>query len=222
MCVCVWGGLWVYCVQRSTLQVRNTVRGIVSVPWRPSPDTDVFSLSVIHSFSLIPSSAGNDNSDSKPLLLLVLWLLVGSGVCIHFFLFSSIGCWSAGAKFFWAKGQTPKFLRLCLSLSVPISPPTDRTNQQSWCCPADCQSSLVVASCPNQLDFVSCHCYSLRLHTYHTHLLLVFWGYAGVGDYINVGRVFCGRHSWPALCLSKTLSACRAENFVLLVCVCGV
>ena len=105
---------------------------------------------------------------------------------------------------------------------MPILPPTDRTKQQSWCCPADCQSSLVVVSSPNQLDFFSCHCYSLILHTYHNNLLLVFRGYAGVGDYINVGRVFCGRHSWPALRLSKTLTACRAENFVLLVCVCVV
>lgn len=114
--------------------------------------------------------------------------------CIYTFFFLLLsGCWSAGAKFSWAKGQTPKFLRLCLSLSVPTLPPADRTKQQSWCCAADCQSSLVFCLfLSNNFTWVSCHCDSLILHTCHHHLLLCLRG--------RCWRLYQRRSSvlWPA------------------------
>jgi hypothetical protein len=90
----------------------------------------ILSVSIMHSFSLIPSSAGNDNSDSKRLLLLVLWLLDDSGVYIKYnFVFSLLLGVEARAQS--SPGLKDKHPSSCGSLSISFCAnfTTNRSNK---------------------------------------------------------------------------------------------
>jgi hypothetical protein len=111
-----------------------------------------------------------------------------------------------GRKVLRLKDKHPSYCgsAVYLFLCVPTSLlQTDRTKQQSPCCPSDCQSLRVFAGC-SLVYFGFWLCDSFECSPPRC--------WCGGRLYENVGRVSCGQHSLPGLCLSKTSSGVAAQR----------
>lgn len=116
------------------------------------------SFSLIHTRSSLFASSctvGNEYSDSQPLSL---------SRCRLFSSFKDCRVLKRGRKVLRLKDKHPSYCgsAVYLFLCVPTSLlQTDRTKQQSPCCPADCQSLRVFADC-SLVDFGFLHCDSFE------------------------------------------------------------